>query len=203
MRRSAGLVVVTAALLAAAGCSSGTDSSRSAPESPASGAMEAARPTVAEGTFGPYSPSNTAITYDQKQVPAGASARLTIAEVADTTTVSLDVRGMLPDRTYGAHLHAKPCGATGTAAGPHYQHRTDPAASASPPSVDPAYANPRNEVWLDVMTDSQGVGMSRSEQQWLFTTKPKSLVIHAKKTETAPGRAGTAGDRVACLTVSP
>ncbi|MFG1926688.1 superoxide dismutase family protein [Cryptosporangium sp. NPDC048952] len=202
MRRTAGLVVVTAALLTATGCGGGnSDSSGSTPENSASGALEATQPTVAEGTFAPYSPSATAIAYDPKLIPSGASAHLTIAEIVDTTTVTLDVRGLLPNRTYGAHLHTMPCGPTGKAAGPHYQHRPDPAAAASPPSVDQLYANPQNEVWLDVTTDSQGTGTSKSTQQWRFATKPKSLVIHAKKTETADGEAGMAGDRLACLTV--
>ena len=201
MHRSAGLVVVAAALLAAAGCSGATrDDAGMSGEASASAAVEATRPTVAEGTFGPSAP---AIAYDTKQVPAGAWAHVTLAEIADTTTVTLNVRRLLPDRTYGAHLHTKPCGATGAAAGPHYQHRADPAASASPPSVDPTYANPQNEVWLDVTTDSQGTGMSRSAQQWLFTTKPKSLVLHAEKTQAAPGKAGQAGARIACLSIAP
>lgn len=202
MRRTAGLAVATAALLAAAGCGGATrEDTGSAAENSASAALEAARPTVAEGTFAPYSPSAIAVTYDPKLVPTGASARLMIAGVADTTTVTLDVHGLLPGRVYGAHLHTRPCGTTGAAAGPHYQHRPDPAASASPPSVDPLYANPQNEVWLDVTTDSQGTGLSKSTQQWIFTTEPRSLVVHAKKTETALGKAGTAGDRLACLTI--
>ena len=203
MRRTAGFVVATAALLAAAGCSGAAREDSGTPaENSASAALEATQPTVAEGTFAPYSPSATAITYEPQLVPSGASARLMIAAVADTTTVTLEVRGLRPGRTYGAHLHTMPCGPTGPAAGPHYQHRPDPAASASPPSVDPLYANPQNEVWLDVTTDSQGTGMSKSTQQWIFSMKPKSLVLHAKKTETTQGKAGTAGDRVACLTVS-
>jgi Cu-Zn family superoxide dismutase len=203
MHRTAGLVAVTTALLTVAGCGGANgDGSGSTPERSTSGAIEATEPTVAEGTFAPYSPSATAIAYDPKLIPSGASAHLTIAEIADTTTVTLDVRGLLPNRVYGAHLHTQPCGSTGTAAGPHYQHRPDPALSASAPSVDQLYANPQNEVWLDVTTDSQGTGMSRSTQQWRFITRPKSLVIHAEKTETADGKAGTAGDRLACLSVN-
>jgi len=202
MRRSAGLVLVAVGLLAAAGCGGSTREDGASPsESAASAALEQSRPTVAQGTFGAYSPGSKAATYDPTLVPSGSSARLTIASVADTTTVTLDARGLLPERTYGAHLHTKPCGATGDAAGPHYQHRTDPAASASPPSVDPAYANPQNEVWLDLTTDSQGIGTSKSIQQWVFTAKPQSLVLHAAKTQTTPGKAGQAGARVACLTV--
>ncbi|TQS44912.1 superoxide dismutase family protein [Cryptosporangium phraense] len=199
MRRSAALVLAATALVAA-GCG-GTDSS-DGPETAASGALEAPQPITAQGTFSGYSPGRKAVSYDSALVPSGATAHLVIGQVVDTTTVTLSVTGLLPNRTYGAHLHTKPCGATGEAAGPHYQHRMDPAASASPPSVNPAYANAQNEVWLDVTTDSQGDGESKSTQMWVFTETPKSLVIHADKTQTMAGRAGTAGKRVACLSVN-
>jgi superoxide dismutase, Cu-Zn family len=201
MRRSAALVLVATTLLAAGCGGSNGDDSEAQPESSASAAVEATEPAVARGTFGPYSAGSTAITYDPKLVPPGAVAHLSIGQVADTTMVTLTVNGLLANRSYGAHLHTKPCGATGTVAGPHYQHRPDPAASASPPSVDPAYANPQNEVWLDVTTDSQGAGTSKSTQPWVFSTRPRSLVIHASKTQTEPGKAGMAGPRAACLTL--
>lgn len=200
MRRSAALVLV-ATTLAAAGCGGATREG-SEPDSVASGALEAPRPTVAQGTFSGYSPGGTAITYDPTLVPTGARAYLVIGQIVDTTNVSLTVNGLRPNRTYGAHLHTKPCGATGDAAGPHYQHRMDPAASVSPPSIDPAYANPQNEVWLDFTTDSQGTGTSKSTQMWVFSQTPASLVIHSEKTQTTAGHAGTAGSRVACLTVA-
>ncbi|GAA0230415.1 superoxide dismutase family protein [Cryptosporangium japonicum] len=200
MYRSAGLLVVTATATAlfVAGCAD-PEPETSTPESSASTAVKPASAT--KGTFGPYSSSARAVTYDPAVVPPGATAEVTITESDGATVVTLTAQGLLADRVYGAHLHTKPCGETGKAAGPHYQHEHDPAAKASPPSVDPSYANPRNEVWLDLTTDAQGAGTSRSTQEWTFTAKPQSLVIHAKKTETAPGKAGTAGDRVACLTI--
>jgi Cu-Zn family superoxide dismutase len=71
------------------------------------------------------------------------------------------------------------------------------------PSGDPMYANPHNEVWLDFTTDPAGAGIAVSRQQWSFDTvqRPRSLVVHAGSTRTdAPG-AGTAGARVACLSL--
>jgi Cu-Zn family superoxide dismutase len=96
-----------------------------------------------------------------------------------------------------------PCGAAASAAGPHYQHERDPQASATAPSVDPSYANPRNEVWLDFTTDANGGASSTSTQQWTFDpgTRPGALVIHAQGTQTMSGHAGDAGARVACLTL--
>jgi Cu-Zn family superoxide dismutase len=119
------------------------------------------------------------------------------------TEIRLAVTGLQPRRSYGAHLHTNPCGPTGAAAGPHYQHKPDPAASASPPSVNPSYANPHNEVWLDFTTDARGDATSAASQQWTFDAgrRPRSLVIHADTTKTAAGHAGDAGARVACLTL--
>ena len=72
-------------------------------------------------------------------------------------------RACCPSRGYAAHAHVNPCGPTGDAAGPHFQNRPDPAAAPGKPSTDPAYANPQNEIWLDLRTDGDGDGESRAE----------------------------------------
>jgi Cu-Zn family superoxide dismutase len=160
-------------------------------------------PYTVSGTFAPYTSGATVVSYDPTLVPAGATATVTIMEVAQGTHIQLAVAGLQPNRAYGAHLHQHACGATGSAAGPHYQHKADPAASASPPSVDPAYANPENEVWLDFTTDARGAATSTANQAWTFgARRPGSLVIHAEKTNTAPGHAGDAGARVACQSLA-
>jgi superoxide dismutase, Cu-Zn family len=161
-------------------------------------------PTItASGTFAPYTPGATAVTYDPKLVPPGATAALTITREHAGTQVRLAITGLLPNRHYGAHLHVNPCGASAAASGPHYQHQRDPAASASKPSVDPSYANPRNEVWLDFTTDRSGKASTIAVQPWTFDTLPRSLVIHAIATKTMPGEAGAAGLRAGCLTLPP
>ena len=156
------------------------------------------------GTFLPFPRSARAVTYDPKVVPPGATAELTVARTAAGTTVRLTTRGLVPRRAYGAHLHTRPCTATPEEAGPHYQHRPDPKAAASPPSVDPAYANPRNEVWLDFTADTRGTASVSANQNWTFdeVEPPRSLIVHAEHTRTAAGKAGTAGPRVACLTLA-
>jgi superoxide dismutase, Cu-Zn family len=166
---------------------------------------EFAPDTVTKGTFRPYRPGATAISYDPEVVPPGAKARLAIADLPYGTSVRLTVEGLLPSRAYGAHLHTKPCTAIPDEAGPHYQHHPDPAAVASPPSVNPVYANPRNEVWLDFTTDATGAGSARSDHGWDFdpAAPPRSLVLHAEHTMTGPGEAGKAGARAACLTLPP
>jgi Cu-Zn family superoxide dismutase len=159
--------------------------------------------TIAEGTFQPA--GTTAVTHDPALVPAGATARLTSFPVAGGLAIRLSVTGMVPRHMYGAHLHTGPCAAEPDAAGPHYQHSADPDASASPPSANPSYANPRNEVWLDFTADRDGRATVTSVHAEAFdaAAPPRSLVVHAESTRTAAGSAGSAGARVACLTVSP
>jgi superoxide dismutase, Cu-Zn family len=163
---------------------------------------EALPPGTFAGTFLPATEGEAAITYNPAVVPAGATARLTIAKTPNGATVRLSVTGMVPRRSYGAHLHTDPCTGAPAAAGPHYQHLHDP---ASPPVGDPAYANPRNEVWLDFTADAAGVGSAAAVQDWSFEemSPPRSLIVHAEVTRTGKGAAGTAGPRVACLTLAP
>jgi Cu-Zn family superoxide dismutase len=161
---------------------------------------EAAGPSVvASGTFLPYRPGATAITYDPAVVPPGARARVAITRTPSGLVVRLTVAGMVPRRPYGAHLHTRPCGATPGLSGPHYQHRHDP----KTPSVDPSYANMDNEVWLDFLADAAGTGTAVAQEKWTFDPQapPRSLVIHDGTTRTGKGVAGTAGDRAACLTL--
>jgi Cu-Zn family superoxide dismutase len=154
---------------------------------------------TAHGTFTAYAPGAHAVTYRPDLVPAGARVHVfgLSAEAAGTTT-TLVVTGLRPDRAYGAHAHAQPCGATSDAAGPHFQHEQDPVK----PSVGPAYANPRNEIWLDFTTDRFGTGFARSTVDWTFAARrANSVVVHETATHTDPGHAGTAGARLACLDV--
>lgn len=187
-----------------AASSSPTPDTGSPAAAPAPDLATSAETTIgARGTFAGYTAGAPAITYDPALVPAGATAELSTAPAGDGVTVRLQTTGLNPGRRYGAHLHTSPCGASADQAGPHYQHRPDPAAVASPPSVDPGYANPGNEVWLDFTTDAAGAGTGTATQPWPFDAinPPRSLVIHADATATEPGRAGTAGPRVACLTL--
>ncbi|MGW3961992.1 superoxide dismutase [Amycolatopsis sp. NPDC005003] len=155
-----------------------------------------ARFTTAHGTFSADAP---AVTYRPDLVPPGARAHVfSVSAPATGTTTLLFVTGLRPGRAYGAHAHTQPCGATGDAAGPHFQHVPDPVK----PSVDPAYANPRNEIWLDFTTDRAGTGFARSTVDWTVTgRRAESVVVHETHTHTDPGHAGTAGARLACLDV--
>ncbi|NEB99654.1 superoxide dismutase family protein, partial [Streptomyces anulatus] len=138
----------------------------------------------AAGVFSPpgsFVPSD-ALTYDTRLVPAGA--RIEVTQLADPsgTRVGARLRGLVPDRAYGMHVHTSPCGADPAAAGPHYQHR--PAATA----------DPVNEVWLDFRTDEEGDGRAEALHGWGFREDgARSVIIH--------DRQGGAGERAACFTV--
>ena len=159
--------------------------------------VEADRNVTAQGTFAaaPATPP----TYDSTLVPVGATASVTAGEAGTSTNVTLEVTGLQPNRQYGAHAHTKPCGSDGKDAGPHFQFKPDPVT----PSVDPAYANNVNEIWLDFTTDAAGAGQATSAVPWVFPAdrRAASVIIHAMPTSTEPGKAGGAGNRAACLTV--
>ena len=140
-----------------------------------------------------------AITYDETLVPAGARGAVQARSGEGTTTVMLAVRGVERQRVYGAHVHMQPCGEQPDAAGPHFQYAVDPVQ----PSVDPTFANPQNEIWLDLTTDETGAGSAESTVAWTFPDdrRPKSVVLHTAQTSSEPGEAGAAGDRVACISV--
>lgn len=202
--------------LALAGCGSGDDAADPSASPVASSATSSASATTSsatsstgatssaagridvERTFAQWSDGAQAVTYDTAGVPVGARASVEVEPEGSGTKVELEVHGLQPNRTYGAHIHVKQCGQTGDAAGPHYQNEKDPVS----PSTDPAYANNRNEVWLDFTTDAQGEGESSSTVAWQFRAdEGRALVIHAQSTATHAGHAGTAGARLACLTL--
>jgi Cu-Zn family superoxide dismutase len=139
----------------------------------------------------------TGVTYNAELVPAGSKASVAVDASGGRNRIELTASGLRPGHMYGAHVHTKPCGAKPADSGPHYQDRKDPVT----PSVDPAFANPENEVWLDLTTDAEGKATSTATVKWAFRAgEANAVVIHANHTSSEPGKAGTAGDRLACLT---
>lgn len=134
-------------------------------------------------------------------VPEGARARVdAVYTSAGDSIITLHVWGMAPNTPYGAHAHVSPCGTTdGAAAGPHFQNVPDPVA----PSTDPAYANPANEIWLDLTTDDEGNGVAQTKVPWQFAPgrRAQSVIIHVEHTHTGSTDSGVAGARLACLSV--
>ncbi|MET9296687.1 superoxide dismutase family protein [Streptomyces sp. NPDC003077] len=143
-------------------------------------------------------PGHRAVTYDERLVPAGSRVTVTQRGTSETTEVELKVVGLLPNRAYGTHVHTQPCGLRPGSTGVHYQNRVDP----HQPSVDPAYANKENEVWLGFTTDKEGQGLGKSTHSWRFRQgEARSVVLHEHATRTGQGVAGTAGKAVACFSV--
>ncbi|MCQ4213850.1 superoxide dismutase family protein [Streptomyces longispororuber] len=137
------------------------------------------------GDFAPPSAiaSSRAITYDMELVPAAAG--VSVGQHGDNhgMTVTLRVDGLVPGHVYGAHVHQKPCGADPADAGGHYQH-----------VVDPKQVNRENEVWLDFTADARGNGSAVTHKDWgVRPGGAGSVVLHDEP--------GTAGKRVACVTV--
>jgi Cu-Zn family superoxide dismutase len=166
-------------------------------------------PVEAAGTFAAPQDATTAFTYDVTQVPVGA--RVVVRAVptgSHKTVVTLHAWGLLPDETYGAHAHYRPCGPTPAAAGAHYQNAPDPAVAGSETtaSVDSSYAYPGNEVWLDLVTNEDGNGRAQTVVDWAFrptaTGGPRSVILHLSTTSTGGSvPPGNAGARLACITV--
>ena len=153
------------------------------------------------GTYAAPAEATNAFTYSPL-VPVGARVKVDAWYLPNgRTVVVLRASGLEANYEYGAHAHANACGATGTVAGPHYQFRMDPVT----PSVDPAFANAENEVWLDFTTDAHGRGWAMAVQDWQPhpDRRPGSVVLHIEHTHdgTDGGAAGTAGARLACVTV--
>jgi Cu-Zn family superoxide dismutase len=159
-------------------------------------------PSVTASIFMPPGEGGGALTYDETAVPEGATADVQVRVEDEETSVQFTGTGLEPDRDFGAHVHTQPCGDDPADAGPHYQNEVDPAATEDEPSTDHAYANPENEVWLDFTTDEDGNAVSTADVAWLFRDgEAQSLVLHEEHTSTEHGEAGTAGDRLACVTV--
>lgn len=150
-------------------------------------------------------PANATVTdgftYNEQLAPVGAEMAIEMTPKGSSTTFSLQVTGLRPNRGYAAHAHTDKCGADPDASGGHYQHKPAPDSASD---TDPKYVNPENEFWLDFTTDAKGNGSSEvtldvEVNDW---DRPRSVVVHsAKKTSTAPGKAGESGDRVACLSL--
>jgi Cu-Zn family superoxide dismutase len=210
-RLSARLPIVLLAVLPAVGCASAQPAPPAATATPATtaasaeptGTAEESDTPVAEGVLASPERAGNAFTYNPALAPQGAEISVYTDTDGGTTAVRLEVTGLLPDRGYAAHAHVNACGPTGDAAGPHFQNQLDPAAAPGRPSTDPAFANPQNEIWLDLRTDGEGDGESTAEVPFVFADRaPASVVIHeAEVTATTPGQAGSAGARLACLTI--
>ena len=164
---------------------------------------DSTRPVVVFGSGILTSPNFTskAITYNPALAPFGAALTAAVVPTSEGSTAEFTVLGLLPNRSYAVYAYTKPCGVTADAAGARFQYHPDPATSAQALSTNPEYANPENEIWLDVRTDTAGAGTSHTTVPFVLTDRvPRSMVVHDKPIE--PGQAGTKASRIACLTLS-
>ncbi|RKT54326.1 superoxide dismutase family protein [Saccharothrix australiensis] len=194
MKRFLPLLGATVALVATAGTATAfTPDEHASHEGHGRGGV-----VVTTGRFAPPESATNAFTYDTALIEPGSKVMVVAVPKRHSTKVQLSVYGLVPNRTYGSHAHQKPCGQLPADSGAHHQHVVDPVQ----PSVDPAYANPKNEIWLDFTTDARGRATVTTVVPWQFADRRAgSVVIHAEKTATEPGKAGTAGPRLGCATV--
>ena len=167
--------------------------------SPAPSPAPAIKPVAETSVVAPAASGDQpkGITYDVARIPVGAKLSAGSSVARGRTTVELKVSGLLPNTKYGSHVHTKPCGAKPADSGPHYQNSKDPVT----PSVDPEYANAENEIWLDFTTDAAGAATATATVKWEFRKgEANAVIVHATHSSTEHGKAGTAGDRLACLT---
>jgi Cu-Zn family superoxide dismutase len=158
---------------------------------PAAAAVRSATPDVAVNrAFQPVGSASTAFTYDEQGVARGATATVEAFYPGDgTVAVTLELRGLQPFRTYGAHAHVGACTEAPAGAGGHW-HFSDAGA-------DPLE---EREIWLDVTTDEQGFAKSVALRSHEIPAgdRPMSVVVHALPTDHVTGAAGA---RLACVTV--
>jgi hypothetical protein len=113
------------------------------------------------------------------------SVRGFISPEIDRSMLTLSVKGLPANKTFGAHLHATSC-ADNKGSG-HYQH-------------DGTAVNADNEVWLDITTDASGKGRVIERKPYAVAAeKAKSVVVHANPTDPTTGKAG---DKLACVDVA-
>jgi len=200
MRYTAGVLLGALALTGGlTACSSGSEPTAAAgtPSTTASSSAPAAFLELAAPRDSGTQP--VGLTYDKDLIPLASKVAVSSEKDNGGTKITLAVEGLLPNHEYGAHVHTKPCGAKPADAGPHYQDKKDPVS----PSVDPAFANTDNEIWLDMTTDAKGAATTTASVKWTFRPgEANAVVLHASHSMTMAGMAGTAGDRLACVTTT-
>lgn len=103
-----------------------------------------------------------------------------VRTASGSTIVDLHVRGLRPDTTYGAHVHARPCGTS--LGGGHYIHPTETGGGS---------AELPKEIWPGPFTtDAAGVGRGRVAVPVIAGEDAVSVVVHAPQAD--------GGAKIAC-----
>jgi Cu-Zn family superoxide dismutase len=142
--------------------------------------------SVAAAAGGSARSAGPDFTYDATF--ARARARVHVVRTGSGGThVTLHVTGVAgaAGRTFGAHVHQRPCGPSGGAAGPHYQH------AGAVGDLE------QRELWLDFTVNAAGNGHAVAVRPWaLDESSPRSVIVHALATDPVSGAAGA---RLACI----
>lgn len=93
------------------------------------------------------------------------------------TIVSVHVTGLMPNTTYGVHVHNMPCSVND--GGGHYQN------------VVGGPADSINEIWPAFTANAAGIGNGKAKNDFIARPEAQSIVVHA------PG-----GARIACADLS-
>jgi len=110
-----------------------------------------------------------------------------VSGLNEWTVTSLDLRGLPPNTTLGAHAHVLKCDDP-TQGGGHYQHVAG--------NIDPV----TSEIWLDVKTNAQGAGSVQVLSPFKVRAGGvQSIVIHAQATDPATAKAGA---KLACANLA-
>jgi hypothetical protein len=154
------------------------------------GAAVLAVPALA-GPFSPLRSSGPTTVHDANY--AGVQTEVHVVNTGDgKTLVTLHASGFPEssrNKTHGAHVHAKACGANTGDSGGHYQNPT--------PAPDDTLAE--KEIWLDLAINSAGRGSAQAIAPWTINPGDAgSVVIHLDPTNPQTGGAAA---RLLCTTV--
>ena len=188
----AGLVVSGVLALAACGGEAGHEHVVINGEEVVMTAEELANAARAEGALAVY--ANPYGDGRENPIAEGAKAKVQAVRTASgKTVVTLHVFGATPNRNFGSHVHVSGCDVN--KAGGHYQNEVAPAGLAA----DPRWANPQNEVWLDVVTDAEGNASAQAVVNYHFRENgANAIILHDQHTNHSNG---TAGSKLGCLDV--
>jgi Cu-Zn family superoxide dismutase len=181
LRYSVGLAAVSGAasvLLCACTPSPAPDSSTPTSHS---------RTVLTTGAFGPWIDGVVAVTYAPDKVPTGAKVSVQQVSTKSQVSVSLTVSGLLPNRSYGAEMHAKTCSKNAAAAGAITQ------------AVNTSSSHRAKNI-LDFTTDTDGNASPSTTLNGAHSADMRSISIHESAT-TPANRQAASTHGLACVTL--
>ncbi|MGH3986778.1 MAG: hypothetical protein ACRDTZ_05605 [Pseudonocardiaceae bacterium] len=139
--------------------------------------------------------SLTALSGAALTEPEIAGAAHLVRTPEGRTLLSLQIRGLRPGVTYGAHLHAAPCSAANPGGG-HYKH--DPTGAAQPPNELWGSSDPSDPM-AGITANAAGNARGRGVAEWTAGVTAQAVVIHAGFDH---GGSPAGGPKLACADLS-